>query len=284
MNDTTTNSAHLLDRLATPDVGVRLAGKDRGRNANFRRLFAWYSRYYLSKHFNALRLLKGVGTECSADVPLVVYLNHASWWDPIVAALLWREFFVDRTPLVPIDAAALDRYRFFAKLGFFGVERGTLKGARAFHQKASEVLTDPSKLLLITPQGRFCDIRERPVRFEAGMGHLAKNGIPCNYLPIAIEYIFWQERLPEVLINMAAPLRLGANEAAACSGKELNTRLEDALSKAQNDLSQAAIAQRADQFQTLIKGQSGVGMVYDAWRWFGARLRGKPFNPQHQIA
>ena len=58
-------------------------------------------------------------------LPLVLYTNHASWWDPLVGLIVKAEFFPDRTLFTPIDATMLERYKMFAKLGFFG---GVIKG------------------------------------------------------------------------------------------------------------------------------------------------------------
>ena len=65
-------------------------------------------------------------------LPLVIYSNHASWWDPLVGLVLKSEFFADRTPFAPMDAAMLERYKLFARLGFFGVEQHSRRGAIAF--------------------------------------------------------------------------------------------------------------------------------------------------------
>jgi hypothetical protein len=32
------------------------------------------------------------------------------------------------------------------------------------------------------------------------------------------------------------------------------------------------------------RGKSGVSGIYDAWRWFRARLRGEKFDPEHPAA
>ena len=36
--------------------------------------------------------------------PIVIYLNHASWWDPLVCLYLARRFFRDWTSVAPIEA------------------------------------------------------------------------------------------------------------------------------------------------------------------------------------
>ena len=106
----------------SPDAG----GKD-SRSATPRisrgllRAFYGYSRWYLRRHFHAVRLLRGTSPVVGDARPLVVYLHHASWWDPLVGLLLAREWFPHRTLYAPIDAQALRQYRFFARLGFLAL-------------------------------------------------------------------------------------------------------------------------------------------------------------------
>ena len=49
------------------------------------------------------------------DGPLIVVLNHPSWWDPLVGLVL-TELFPDRAHYFPMDAHALQRYRIFQRL------------------------------------------------------------------------------------------------------------------------------------------------------------------------
>src|SRR3954451_16276173 len=95
-------------------------------------LFAAYSRGYLRRRFRGVRVLKSGLPPSESPHPLVVYLNHAAWWDPLVCLLLARKFFPHRTAFAPIDAAMLTRYRFFSRLGFFLVEPGAVRGAVGF--------------------------------------------------------------------------------------------------------------------------------------------------------
>src|SRR4051794_7196665 len=83
-------------------------------------LFRRYAAGYLRRHFHAVRLSRSGRPPSRPVGPLVIVLNHPSWWDPLVCIAL-TELFPDRTGYAPIEAAALGRYRFFERLGFFGV-------------------------------------------------------------------------------------------------------------------------------------------------------------------
>ena len=97
--------------------------------------------------------------------PPVIYVNHASWWDPLVLLLLTHQLYPGRKFFAPMDAKALERYGFFRRIGCFGVELGSLRGAKQFLGASLAALGLPDGGLCVTPQGRFADVRERPVRF-----------------------------------------------------------------------------------------------------------------------
>jgi hypothetical protein len=65
----------------------------------------------------------------------------------MICLFLARRLFPDRRHYGPIEAAALTRYRFFEKLGFFGVEPGTIQGARRFLEIGKEILEQPDSVL-----------------------------------------------------------------------------------------------------------------------------------------
>jgi 1-acyl-sn-glycerol-3-phosphate acyltransferase len=241
-----------------------------GISPQLRRWFGVYVRRYLGRHFNAVRLLKSAPLPPQAGGSQVFFLNHPSWWDPLVALFLGDLLKLGQRAYGPIDEAALKRYPFFRKLGFFPVERGTLRGARQFLSQAGAILRQPGNSLWITPQGRFTDVRERPVRFEAGMGHLAAKFPEVALIPVAVEFVWWFERSPEILIAFGAPV-FGPD-----------ARCEEALAAVQDQLAEASQGRDEAAFETLLAGRAGVGGIYDLWRRFRALLRGESFVPNHQ--
>jgi 1-acyl-sn-glycerol-3-phosphate acyltransferase len=243
------------------------------------RWFAWYGRRYLRRNFHALRILRAGSPPAETSTPTVFFFNHASWWDPMIALHLAAKFYPNHQAFGPIDAAAVERYPFMKRLGFFPVEGGTARGARQFFRSASAILSRPNHSLWLTPQGRFADVRERPMKFETGLGHLAARGSGARFVPIAIEYTWWFERSPEVLIAFGSPVLLSPQ----ASPDECGTLCENALMATQDLLAEASCRRAADAFEVLLSGTSGVGGVYDLWRRFRARLRGEAFTPQHHL-
>jgi len=260
------------------------------------RAFAAYARWYLRRQVHAVRLdLEGFRPDLRPGWhPQVVFLNHAAWHDPLVCLLLAGAIFPGTTGYAPMEEAALRRYAFFRRLGFFGVEGRTARGAAVFLRTAATILARPGAVLWLTPQGRFADVRERPLGFRAGLGHLAARCAghrsprpstgsppePVTFLPLAIEYTHWEERLPEVLVRFGEPLVIDGSDSSP-SPDHWTSRCEGALEGTMDALARGACARTPGRFRNLLAGAAGVGGVYDAWRRVTAAVRGRSFRPEH---
>jgi len=244
------------------------------------RWFAWYVPRYLRKHFHAVRLDRS-SVIPSGKGPFVVFMNHASWWDPMVCVLLAERYFRGCDSFAPIDAKALEKYGFFRKLGFFGVEQGTPRGAVQFVRTTEALLAEAGRALWITPQGRFADVRERPLQFQPGLGHLAARTPGVRFIPLAIEYNYWTERLPEVLVRFGDPILGETSSGFLRSSADWTTVLESALARTQDALSASALAHDSSSFSTLLDGAAGTSIIYDGWRRLRAALQGRAFSSEH---
>lgn len=243
------------------------------------RLFGSYCNGYLRRHFHSVRLLRDCPPPNVPDFPLVVFLNHSSWWDPLMSLLVARRLFPGRDSFGPIEADALRRYRFFARLGFFGVANGTARGAAEFLRTSEGILASRKNAIFITPQGQFADSRIRPLNFQRGLGHLASRVERAAFVPLAIEYVFWEERLPEVLIAFGQPVVIDRNERR--DPAELTQEFEARMEGLQDQLAEAAQRRQPADWQTLLEGRAGIARFYDVWRRSRALLRGEVFKPTH---
>lgn len=244
-------------------------------------LFAHYSRGFIRRHFNAVRLLETHPLPSELDdFPVAVFLNHASWWDPLIGLYLANTFFPARAGFAPIDAQALTRYRFLTKCGFFPVEPESTRSAAEFLSTSSAILSSPSRMLWLTPQARFFDVRMRPLHFQPGLAHLAARANDTLFLPLALEYTFWEERLPEVLLGWGEPVP--SERAVEFGGSTERTAIfEHALQNVQDAVAGAAQRRLVGEWQVLLRGRAGTNLFYDGWRRLRARFRNESFNPAH---
>jgi 1-acyl-sn-glycerol-3-phosphate acyltransferase len=239
--------------------------------------FLAYAPGYVRRYLHSVRVCGAEHLLGASHTAAVIYMNHASWWDPMIAALLAGAYLNRRSHYTPIDAAALEKYKFFSRIGFFGIERNRMGGARKLLQIGTQILQREDSVLWITPQGKFADVRERPLRFESGLAHLLLHAPSCAVIPAAIEYVHWEERTPEALVLIAEPVKIDSTAAAG----ELNALLEARLTVAMDELAQASIRRDVPGFASLLQGKAGVGGFYDRWRSLKALARGERFSAQH---
>jgi 1-acyl-sn-glycerol-3-phosphate acyltransferase len=232
----------------------------------------------LRKHFNSVRVLGGAEPEGIEAGPLLVFMNHPSWWDPMIGLFLAEHYFPDRDHFGPIDKKALERYGVLKKMGFFGIETDRPRGAKQFLIQTQFIFERVTSAVWVTPQGEFTDPRQRPVVFKPGIAHVAARSTRGQALPLAVEYPFWEERTPELLVAFGKPLDLD-NDATP---SQWQTALEVALTTTQDQLAAASEKRDPELFADLLGGNSGVGGIYDRWKTLTHALRGKRFDPDHQ--
>ncbi len=242
-------------------------------------LFRRIVRGYFRRHFHAVRTAHAERFE-GVEGPLIVYANHSSWWDPMVCVLLASALMPKRKHYAPMDAAALEKYGILKRIGIFPVEMKTARGAVQFLRTGEAILKDGG-VLWVTPQGRFSDVRERPLEFKPGMAALAARVAAaqgaCTLLPLAIEYPFWDERLPETLLYFAEPLQVIAGETAEAVQQRSTAALETALV----EMRKRAIARSANGFEVLSQGSLGTGGFYAVIQRMKAFVRRKPYVAEH---
>ncbi len=241
---------------------------------------------YLRRHFHSIALHREGWQPSSLDAnsqgsagPLIVYANHPSWWDPLIGHYVNLQLFKPRQFYAPIDAIALEKYRVFAKLGFYGVDLSSHSGAAAFLQSSLTILNHPRTSLWITPEGRFCDARDDTAALMPGLPHLCTKLTSGAVVPMALEYLFWEERLPECLIRFGEPLR--PSEHTGVSKQNWAHLLTDSLRKTQRQLAADCIGRDASKFAPVLRGRSGAGGLYDVMRAIKSRATGKRFRPEH---
>lgn len=311
--------------------------------------FQWFVARYLAKHFHTLavhrqaltsRVSANVSVSVSSDVSsdgnadvspdgsadakpmgpadsIVLYANHASWWDPLAAIFIAQRLFSDWAMYAPIDAVALRRYPMFGRMGFFGVDQQSPRGAANFLLMANRILSRPATSLWITPEGRFADVRDTTADLMPGLAHLAwklsrrqhappsrvknsidgqrdgdsdlgcahddgdeeQNGRRVWFIPLAVEYTFWEERQPELLMRFGQPLAVTGMQTH--SKQQWDRLLTERLRTAQAELAKLSTTRDATQFEVLLGGSSGTFFVYDWWRQLCGLVHRQHVSLQH---
>ncbi len=248
------------------------------RSARLFGIFATYLRHALGRDFHAVRLARdGAPAPAPFGQPVVVYSNHPSWWDPAMFIVLADTLFRGRPGFGPMDEDAFARYGVFRRLGVFGIANEQPRGARRFLHVSRRVLAEPGGMMWITAEGRFTDARTRPLQLRPGIAHLARLRPDTVFVPLALEYGFWEERRPEAFLRFGAPVRIG-RDASIAQGSEL---LAAGLHATMARLADLVRGRDPRHFATLVHGRTGTDMFYDGWRRVRAGLRGERFRTAH---
>jgi hypothetical protein len=186
----------------------------------------------------------------------------------------------DRAHYAPMDQAQLKRYRFFSKLGFFGVEPGSARGALSLLRVGRAILRRPDAALWITPQGRMVDPRERPVFLRKGIERLVGVAEGCLLVPLALEYPFGEERLPFAVARFGTATP-SASVPAGDPG-QFTGFLERQLEETQDALAADVCNGKLSRLKVLLPGRVGVGFAYDLWRRSRALISGKKIDLRHR--
>ncbi len=198
----------------------------------------------------------------------------------MVAILLAAELMPERSHFAPMDEEALSRYGILRKVGIFPIEMKTARGAAQFLRTGLSIV-DAGGVLWITPQGRFVDPHVRPLEFKPGLASLAARIASscgaCTVLPLAIEYTFWDERLPEVLLRFGEPVSV----LRGATSEKIQERSLDALDQTMDQLRELAANRDASAFTTLARGTVGVGGFYALGQRLKALLLRRPYRAEH---
>jgi 1-acyl-sn-glycerol-3-phosphate acyltransferase len=241
-------------------------------------LFGVYLRWYMRRHFHSVRIANAGRIPPQAQ-PLILFANHASWWDPLTLMILAESVLPEREHYAPMDSTSLDHYSIFRPMGFFPVDNNSSRGAAQLIRTGRQVLSRPGAVLWITPESQFQDVRKRPVVFRPGLGALMTRTGRQTCVPIAVEYTFWEERLPEVLINVGEPLEIA--DGSMEDARTWTNLLSYAMSATLDELTMLALERDPHTFTTILSGSGGIGGIYELWKRLTCAVTGKPYHHDH---
>jgi len=235
--------------------------------------FGVWTERMLRRDFHAVRIVSGQQLHLAAlndsRRPAIVLMNHPSWWDPLIGIFLSRRFTPSRPLLAPMEAEQLAKFRFFRKLGIFGVDPDQAGALQAMQQHViSRLQGNLRHTFWVTPQGEFTDPRV-PMRLRPGAAAIAAALPEVVCICMAAELVFWNDRRPELLLSA----RTISDDASRFGSTTGWTRvLTEGMTAAGAELAAHATARNAAAFDVLLGAESAkVSVFYDAW----AKLTGR---------
>jgi 1-acyl-sn-glycerol-3-phosphate acyltransferase len=104
-----------------------------------------------------------------------------------------------------MDADNLLRHPYFARVGAFGVHRGSRRDGAASLRYAADLLRSPGRCVWIFPQGEERPWHERLV-FRPGVARLSRLAPSAAIVPIAFGYSFGATEGPDAWIAIGRPV------------------------------------------------------------------------------
>jgi 1-acyl-sn-glycerol-3-phosphate acyltransferase len=199
----------------------------------FERAFAVYNRNLIARRFEGLRV---AGPEHlrvrERGVPLVLYANHSSWWDGLIAFQVGRACRLEQYAMM--EERQLREYPFHRKLGAFGVVRENARDALRSIEYAGQLLKGTSRVLWIFPQGETLPNDARPLVLYTGAARIVERTRLADAAPVAIRYEFLDDYRPEALVRVGPPERVAVDD--GFNAKSLTATFTERLTRTLDEL------------------------------------------------
>lgn len=213
------------------------------KSAWFEKIFAIYNRNLFKRRFQALRV---EGIQNLDKFPLIIYCNHSSWWDGLVAFEISRRARLDS--FVMMEEKQLKNLFLFRKIGAFSVVRENPREAVKSINYAANLLKEKlDRTIWVFPQGEILPNDVRPLEFYNGVSRIVEKVEKCHVLPIAMRYEFFGEWKPEALAKVGEPELI-----ESANPKELTKKLSEKLTDLLDELKQDIINNRLKNYENLL--------------------------------
>lgn len=171
----------------------------------FEKIFSIYNRNLLKRRFYSFRVT-GLDYLLNNNInrPLIIYCNHSSWWDGLVALQISHRAGLDS--FVMMEEKQLKKLFLFRQLGAFSVNREKPREAFKSIDYAAKLLIENSKRTLwIFPQGEILPNDLRPIKFYSGLTKIIKKVENCSITSLSIRYEFLGEFKPQIFVKIEEP-------------------------------------------------------------------------------
>lgn len=219
------------------------------KNAWFETIFAVYNRNLIKRRFHSLQV-SGLDflREKNAEIPLIVYANHSSWWDGLVAFEIFRQAKLDAFCMM--EEKQLKKLFLFQRLGAFSIVRENGREAIKSINYSAELLKKPKRTLLIFPQGEIVSNDARPIKVYNGLSRIIEKIGEVYAVPMAMRYEFLGEFKPQIFVKIASHqlIKTDKNFNAKENTQVFAERLTTNLDKLKSDI----ISKNFNHFEKII--------------------------------
>ena len=164
--------------------------------------------------------------------PTILFAPHANWWDGIV---LYNIVLRICKKEIRLMVEELNRFPLLRRGGAYSVNKKSAQSAMKALKYSVDLLSDLKNILCIFPQGIIRPPHFRPFEFQTGLAYIAQNAAKkygkVNLIPVAIDFCFFRDNRPEVVVDFGECIEVTAAD-AGIDRKEYTHFLETRLTKA----------------------------------------------------
>jgi chlorobactene lauroyltransferase len=211
------------------------------------KIFAVYNRNLFKRRFHSLNV-SGLDILQKRDkkIPLIIYANHSSWWDGLVAFQISRKAKLDS--FIMMEEKQLKKLFLFRNLGAFSVVRENPRKAVKSINYTVELLTETSnRTLWIFPQGEILPNDCRPFRFFNGLSRIVEKVGNCYVVPLAMRFEFLGKYKPEVFAEVGNVQLFSGDEIS--NSRKATNEFEENLTKTLDELKSDVQNENFDKFE-----------------------------------
>lgn len=184
----------------------------------------------VQNRFYAFRY-KGDEGVLEKGVPTILYAPHSNWWDGSVLYNITHRIFHKEIRLMIEE---LNRFPLLRRGGAYSVCKKSPQSAMKALQYSVDVVGDLKNMLCIFPQGIIRPPHYRPIVFQTGLAYIAQKSVKkygkVNLVPVALDYCFFRDNRPEVVVTFGEKLTLTKDNLPA-DRKELTHLFEKEMVK-----------------------------------------------------
>lgn len=205
----------------------------------FEEIFAVYNRNLFRRRFHSLKVsgLENLEKKSQNNTPFLLYANHSSWWDGLVAFEISRTMRSDS--FIMMEEKQLKKLFLFRRLGAFSVVRENPREAvKSINYAANLLKEKPNRTLWIFPQGEIFPNDRRPLKFFHGVSRIVEKVGQVFAVPVALRFEFLGEFKPEIFVQIGEPelIEVDKNFDAKDSTKSFEQRLTETLDALKSDV------------------------------------------------